>query len=250
MSRGVLLKKLSPADQPAGGGLDALGESDGGVNRGPIRAMTCQHKGKVKAITPKNSGKCGLVGDSVSQIGHARSVAHFATLSIPGNVVFKATQSHLEAMDIWPQRKTFRTIAQQWAKDQGLDRAGLAARLEINEGSLHSLFYDKSRKAGLDLLKRSASLFGCSITQFIDDPGSPAPMGIDGSEWSEVSERTRVLASAMFQDLRALPEDEQQIYYELWKKGQEIGRARLAAEAKEKLQAESEPEKTKKPQRR
>jgi len=152
-------------------------------------------------------------------------------------------------MEKWAQRERFQLALKAYQESTGKIHEDVAADLEITLPTLRNYLYG-SKNPSTKVLQRAAGLFGCSVTEFIDDPGTPVPFGVNPQEWSEASERTRVLASAMFQDLRAMPEEEQQIYYELWKKGQEIGRARLAAEAKEKLQAESEPEKTKKPQRR
>lgn len=120
-------------------------------------------------------------------------------------------------MDVWPQRKNFRRIAQGWAKERGINRADLALRLELSEGSLHSLYYDRTRKAGLDLLRRASVLFGCSITEFIGDPGSvPEGMGISPNKWAEASERDRALITLMFEDLKTIPEDMKDKLYQQW----------------------------------
>jgi transcriptional regulator with XRE-family HTH domain len=139
-----------------------------------------------------------------------------------------------EPMDIWSHREAFRAAVKSHRVKAGVKLADIAESIGLKEQTLKDYLYRKDVKPSLEVLQKAAVNFGCSITEFIDDPGASAPPGIDPDQWSEASERTRVLASAMFQDLRAIPEEEQQIYYELWKKGQEIGRARLAAEAAEK----------------
>lgn len=242
MSRGVLLKKLSPANQPAGGGLDALGEGDGG------RSCPFENRVDMAVVSPKVRGQALYVGDSRPKIAHAQSMGN---VPIGCNRLRYGFLSHTpdhEPMDIWSHRENFKDAVKRYRSSAGVKLADVADSIGLKEQTLKDYLYRKDVKPSLEVLQKAASTFGCSVTEFIDDPGASVPPGINPAEWAETSERTRVLASAMFQDLRALPEDEQQIYYELWKKGQEIGRARLAAEAKEKLQAESE--NTKKPQRR
>lgn len=136
-------------------------------------------------------------------------------------------------MDIWPQRERFKTLVNAYRREHDLARSAMAERLDVKESHLHGLLYDKRVRPSLEVVQRAAEIFEVSITELVDDPGA-APPGIDTEKWAEASERTRVLASAMFQDLLALPDEEQQLYYELWKKGQEIGRQRLAAEAAQK----------------
>nr|WP_320131975.1 hypothetical protein [uncultured Holophaga sp.] len=67
------------------------------------------------------------------------------------------------------------------------------------------------------------------MTEFVDDPGI-SPDGMPTGAWSEASERDRVLATAMLEDLKSIPEDQKDLYYQLWKQGVAIGLARQAAE--------------------
>lgn len=247
MSRGVLLKKLSPADQPAGGGLDALGE----IHTRPTYA--------VQKIVKVGSGCVSALGDhrdrkptGENSILETHS-GKCSSVSLSSQAFFDGCATLLPADHrrmAWLRVENFRKRLKEYQDRTGKTQAEAAEELGTTYGTLR-FWLSGTRPPKNENLQRAVVVFGngCSITEFIDDPGG-VPPGIDPTEWAETSERTRVLASAMFQDLRALPEDEQQIYYELWKKGQEIGRARLASEAKEKLQAEPESEKTKKPQRR
>lgn len=140
--------------------------------------------------------------------------------------------------DPWPQRLRFRELVDLWIEQHCPNtgkleaRTQLACELGISPDSLKQ-YYSGSKVPGRNLLLRMCPVFGCRIGELVDDPEG-APAGIPSDQWASASERTRVLASAMFQDLLALPEEEQQLYYELWKKGQEIGRQRLAAEAAQK----------------
>lgn len=119
---------------------------------------------------------------------------------------------HLWVMDVWPKRINFRKALQALAKREGWSRPELAERLELNEGSLHSLFYDKTRKAGLEVIQRAAVMTGKSITEFIDDPGQP----IAGQDASHLSDKRRFLAGLMFDGITAddLSDDDAQLLYE------------------------------------
>lgn len=107
----------------------------------------------------------------------------------------------------------------------------MAECLGVKESHLHGLLYDKRVRPSLDVVQKAAEVFEVSITELIDDPGG-APPGMDPDKWAEASNRDRVLASAMLEDLMTIPEEEKDAYYKLWKQGVLIGRARMAAEEK------------------
>lgn len=92
-------------------------------------------------------------------------------------------------------------------------------------------YYSGKHVPGRDLLLRMASVLGCSIADLVDDPGG-APAGIDPAKWAELTEKKRVLMSAMLEDLLAIPEGEEDAYFALWKQGQAIGRVRRAQDSK------------------
>ena len=72
----------------------------------------------------------------------------------------------------------------------------------------------------------------CSMAEFIDDPGSP-PAGLPADLWDQASDQDRALAMAILEDLQGIPETEKAAYYQLWKQGIAIGRARVQAEKKQ-----------------
>jgi len=59
-------------------------------------------------------------------------------------------------------------------------------------------------------------------------------MGIEGEKWADASERDRVLANAMLEDLMTIPEAEKEAYWELYKQGVFKGLARMKAEQEAK----------------
>ena len=129
----------------------------------------------------------------------------------------------------WHQVENFRHHLKKYQEETGKTQAEVAQDLETTYGTLR-FWLSGTRPPKVENLKRAASLFKCRVTEFIDDPGDPPP-GITPEKWAEASERTRVLGSAMFEDLLQMPEDEQEEYYKLWLQGVRIGLARRAAEA-------------------
>lgn len=133
--------------------------------------------------------------------------------------------------DPWAHRLRFRGFVDLWMENNpGKTRADLASAMGIAVESLKQ-YYSGKHIPGRDLLLRMASVLGCSIADLVDDPGG-APTGLDPAKWAELTEKKRVLASAMLEDLLAIPEGEEDVYYALWKQGQAIGRSRREQEAK------------------
>ncbi|MCL1908887.1 MAG: helix-turn-helix transcriptional regulator [Holophagaceae bacterium] len=93
----------------------------------------------------------------------------------------------------------------------------ISGKLGINLFTYRNYLYG-SKKPGIKTLKAAARLFGCSITEFVDNPGAPPP-GIDGELWSMVSERDRVLGTAILEDLYAISNEEKDAYLDLCKQG-------------------------------
>lgn len=59
--------------------------------------------------------------------------------------------------------------------------------------------YNKTKRPSLDTLQRAASLFGVSVTEFIDDPGQE----IGGKTASDLTEKRRFIAGLMFDGITA-----------------------------------------------
>ena len=229
---GIVGKELRPADHAAGRDLDALGEGDG-------RATNPRKNGVEIGLgciggQGNASDREAMVSEARTEIVHDPQCSN-TLLAVQEEYEYLqiANATHTCGMDVWPQRAKFRDRLKAYQDSTGKTQAETSADLGVELGSLRFWLYQKKRKPSFDTLQKAAALFRCSITDFIDDPGTPQA-GIDQMAWSEVSERTRVLASAMFQDLLGLPEEEQEAYYQLWKQGVAIGRARMAVEAKGK----------------
>lgn len=136
-------------------------------------------------------------------------------------------------VDCYPKRPLFKVwVADAKQKLNARNNAEVAERVMKVQPTTLNKWLGKSptHKPSPEALKLLGDFLERDYRLLLDDPET-APLGVSPDQWASASERTRVLASAMFQDLLALPEEEQQLYYELWKKGQEIGRQRLAAEA-------------------
>jgi len=123
-------------------------------------------------------------------------------------------------MDVWPQREKFKAFVKAYQKNTGKSQEEVAGALDVARSSLRFWLYQKKRKPSFDILKRAAKLFGCSVTEFVDDPAGAAKVpGVEQNAWAVLSERDRVIASAMFADITAddLSEQDKDLLYEAWK---------------------------------
>ena len=118
---------------------------------------------------------------------------------------------------LWSQYQKFRQFAKDYQAKSGEGQRTISEKLGINLFTYRNYLYG-SKKPGIKTLKAAAKLFGCSITEFIDDPGAPPP-GIDRNSWAVVSERDRVLSAAILEDIRSVTNEEKDAYYDLWKQG-------------------------------
>jgi len=126
------------------------------------------------------------------------------------------------ALDMWPQRSELKALVKAYRTEHDISRKNMADRLGIAESQLHNLMYDKRVRPSLDFVQRAAELFNVSITALIDDPGSTPIPGTE-ARWSEVSERDRLMAAAMFSDLTAdnLSESEKDEIFRAYKEAKE-----------------------------
>jgi len=133
--------------------------------------------------------------------------------------------------DLWEKRDLFK----QWVADAktklgATNNADVAPIMGITESSLNKyLGKSETHKPSPDKLKLLGDFLGRDYRLLLNNPGC-APSGLSATAWAEASNRTRVLASAMFEDLLQFPEGEQDEYYKLWKQGVQIGLARRQAE--------------------
>ena len=120
----------------------------------------------------------------------------------------------------WPQQEIFVARVKHYCEKNGLTTPRGAIKLDIvadlfnlSEITLKQFMQYKSRsRPHYDTLAFIAGVIGCSVTEFLDDPGDP-PLGIPLDRWTELSERERALASEMLADMTAtdlsLPEKEE-----------------------------------------
>ena len=224
------LEKLGPANQPPRRGLNPAGQPNGTRNSSGNHPVEMSlFAANQLAHLPKGQSS---LPDSVSEIAHVPNfVVELQNWQEVPNVVSQNCHNTTR-MDRWPLRANFVKRLEQYRERTGATIAEVAKLLGVSESSVYSYCSRETSQPSENTKKAAAKLFGCPITEFIDDPGSPPP-GIDPERWAEASERSRVLASAMFEDLTKFPEEEQEEYYKLWQQGVRIGLARRAAEAKE-----------------
>lgn len=163
---------------------------------------------------------------------------------MPEHVVCDTTMSRTNAIDtllsgrqhqgmnIWPQRERFKSLVLAYRHEHQIDRATMASMLNIKESHLHGLLYDKRVRPSLEVVQRAAEVFEVSITELVDDPGQ-APPGVESNQWINISERDRVIASAMFSDITAkdLSEQEKDELYLAWR--ETVDRVRRLREKKD-----------------
>lgn len=137
---------------------------------------------------------------------------------------FGGQNGHHEGMtDVWPQRAEFRKymkgyqaamLAQHHLK---VTHKQIAKSLGISEGHLRNVLYRPTYTLSVDALQRAARLFGCSITEFIDDPNiKPA-----GQELTGLSDQARFFAIVLVKDLVSgdLSDDDRQELWEDFQRG-------------------------------
>jgi len=112
----------------------------------------------------------------------------------------------------WPQQVVFAERVRDYCRRNGLLTPRGAVKMDeaadlfgLHEDTLRQLLQDTTRKRPyIDTLVGIASVLGCSVTEFLDAPGDPAP-GMSAERWAGLSERERVMASSL---LAALGSDD------------------------------------------
>lgn len=135
--------------------------------------------------------------------------------------------------DIYPKRPLFKEwVAIAKAKLHATNNATVAPIMGYTPSTLNKMLgKSTTHKPSPEALKLLGDFIDRDYRLLLDDPNL-APPGISKEAWADASNRDRVLASAMLEDLKAIPEEEKDAYYNLWKQGVAIGRARMAAEGK------------------
>lgn len=102
-------------------------------------------------------------------------------------------------MEIWPQRSAFRAKVTEYRTTQKITLAKVAELVGLEESTLKDYLYKRHIKPSLEVLQKAAALFGCSVTEFLDDPGAE----IAGQDLSGLSESKRFAARVMMEDMKA-----------------------------------------------
>jgi transcriptional regulator with XRE-family HTH domain len=115
-------------------------------------------------------------------------------------------------MDRWPQRANFKAQADQFKVVEGIASKVLAERLRLRPSTLNQYLYNPRTRPSEDVLRRAAILFGCSILEFLDDPGS----SFESQVLSPLTEQSRFFATLIIKDLKAedLSDDDRRILFE------------------------------------
>jgi transcriptional regulator with XRE-family HTH domain len=124
-------------------------------------------------------------------------------------------------MDVWPHRDAFQARVREYQARTGVTQDGVAEVLGTTTGTLRGWLYNRKRRPSFDTLQAAAALFGCSVTEFVDDPGAP-PEGapVDATEFD------RFMLRAMGSDLEALTDEQKVAAFEAWKATMKAFKAR------------------------
>jgi transcriptional regulator with XRE-family HTH domain len=122
-------------------------------------------------------------------------------------------------MDMWPQRDRFKEIVRGYQKATGLSQEEVADAMGVARSSLRFWMYQRRRRPSFDVLKSAAAVLGCSVMEFVDDPGQARVPGVERDAWAGSSERDRVIAQAMFSDITSedLTEEDKDMLYAAWR---------------------------------
>lgn len=119
-------------------------------------------------------------------------------------------------MDRWPQRLRFKALVSEFRASHKLKRKDVAEALGLAEPTLHNYLYNRRLSPSIDVIQRASRLFGVSITELVDDPGT-GMAGIEASEFGMATEADRTITLEVFRDLLTLRPEQKQAAFEMWK---------------------------------
>lgn len=107
----------------------------------------------------------------------------------------------------WKQVELFKKRVRDYQDQTSKTQAKVAEDLGTSYGTLR-FWLSGVRPPKRENLQRAAALFGCSILEFIDDPGNgPEGIGISADRWAKASERDRTLLMQMFDGFLDMPDE-------------------------------------------
>jgi transcriptional regulator with XRE-family HTH domain len=111
---------------------------------------------------------------------------------------------------MWIQLESFKSRLKEYQARTGKTQVQVAEDLGTSYGTLR-FWLAGVRPPSLSTLQNAANIFGCSVSEFIDDPAK----NIAGQNLSDSSEKKRFLAGLIVKDLRMedlTDDDAEQIY--------------------------------------
>ena len=210
MFRGSLeAQEPDGANGAASGCFDAPGELPG------WEGCALQDFMEMGIVGVEGSGQSGDVGDRGTEIEHAGSVGPKPRTFNPNPYGIFSHNSEDGDMDEWAYRRQFRDRVAEYRSKHHLTPDEMAMRLGLKPSTYTGYLYKKKGKPGVEVLQLAAGLFGCSVLEFMDDPGAPVA-GVGAESFSEASEQERVILRAIAEDLVKLTPDQRRAMFDAW----------------------------------
>lgn len=190
--------QLPPFDYAVGLTLNTEGE---GVRR--LRIST-QDRMEVRVIRIQFTREGRNIGDSSPEISHAESMGIDPIECKPLPHVIFYQGPHPDEMDIWAHRTAFIEAVKAHRKVSGLKLGEIAPLIGLKESTLKDYLYRNDAKPSLEVLQAASTLFGCSLLEFVDDPGGQPPGGVADDVFRYGTEEDRVFLRAMGSNIQGL----------------------------------------------
>ena len=207
--RPEIITEITPINGAVGGHLDLDAKLGGAGNLARHNFMQTRVALAPKATAQLGDRKREFPPDIVHDLHTMplRSIVNDSwAYSLKGN------SEHDWGMDIWPKRENYKTRLKAHLKLKGETQAQFAALLGLSLTHFRNGLYREEKRLGVDALSQSAGIFGCSVSEFVDDPGAE----IAGQTTEGLSEKSRFLASLMFDKFKAsdLTDEDREILYQ------------------------------------
>jgi len=198
----MIRKEFSPVDRASCRGLNSLCEGD----RGPALARDDRVQ-LVVGAKRKLSLEGFDTGDAVSKV-HASIVTPKRVYATPKRAIpKKGTMTDIPGMGNWPKKDAFSNQAKSYQVKTGKTQAQVADDLGVSLPTFRNYLYG-SKTPGLATIQKAAVLFGCSITEFVDDPGAEAPTG-PSEQKTELDQAREFIVDAMGSGITSRLTDDQ-----------------------------------------
>lgn len=214
-SRNQIGPEVGPEISPPNSAGGCLFNGDSRVGRTSLRALKHLVKRRIARQSELPLKFCDREYNAGSEV-HSTLYNRFATNRVKSLQPYFTNEciAHTCDMDSWPQRAAFSARLKEYQKQTGKTQAQAAIDLGLSLDGLRQILYQKKRRARLDTCQRAASVFGCSVTEFLDDPGAN-PAGVDLSTHTPMD---RYRFGRMIESMNELPltEEDKDILFEDW----------------------------------